>query len=136
MSITHLLLYLLYNHQGHLMLTKAQKQLLKAHRITENQVELIRLVAQHPIFGAHAPSMSRILPGALRRSVVEEVWLDRGHPATRLVKDYHIGHIGNERLANTSNKWFEVSEEAVAFMQMFEPGWSYSRPSDKWLKAA
>lgn len=118
------------------MLTKAQKRLLKDYRITEKQVELIRLVAQHPIFGAHAPAMSRVLPGALRRSVIEEVWLDRAPPIVRTVKDYHIGHIGNERLTNTSNRWYEVSQEAVAFMQQFEPGWTYWRPSDLWATPA
>lgn len=106
-----------------------KKQLMKEHRITEKQIELIRLVAKHPIFGATERSMGRILPGALRSGLVEKVWLDRGRDVSRTVTDYQIGC---PKLKNTSNTWYELSQNAVAFMQALEPGWTYDRPSARW----
>lgn len=106
-----------------------KRQLLKEFRVTENQVELLRLVAKHPIFGAIEPSMGRILPGALRKGLVEKVWLDRSPPIFRTVTDTQIGC---SKLTNTSNTWYELSTTAVEFMTAFEPGWTYNRPSDKW----
>lgn len=104
------------------------KALLKKHSITEKQVELIRLVAKHPIFGATQRSVTRILPAALRHGVVVQVWLDRTHPATRTVTDT----IPGTALTNTSNQWYELTAKAEAFMEELDPSWKYDRPSDRW----
>lgn len=104
------------------------KQLLKKHAITEKQVELIRQVAKHPIFGALQPGMARILPSALRHGVVEKVWLDRNPPVHKTVTDTIPGSV----LSTTTNEWYEPTARAVAFMLELEPGWTYVRPSDKW----
>lgn len=105
------------------------KALLKKHGITEKQVDLIRLVARHPVVGARDPSMARILPGALRHNVIRHVWLDQAPPITRTVTDHHIGC---PSLTTTSNEWFELSEKAVALMAELDPDWKYERPSDQW----
>lgn len=105
------------------------KQLLKKHGITEKQVELIRRVAQHPVFGATGPDMSRILPGALRHDVVVRVWLDKVPPIVRTVTDHQPGC---PSLHTTTNQWYELSERAVSFMQELDPTWTYTRPSSRW----
>ena len=105
------------------------KALLKKHGITAKQVDLIRLVAQHPIHGANQPSMGRVLPAALRHNVVERVWLDQAPPIVRTVTDYHVG---SSTLKTTSNQWYELTERAVAFMKELDPDWTYDRPSAKW----
>lgn len=108
------------------------KALLKKYGITAKQVELIRLVAKHPIFGANDPSMSRVTPAALRYGVIEQVWLDRSPPIVRQVTDYHIGAERVQRNSCTSNQWYELTAHAVAFMEELEPGWTYDRPSARW----
>lgn len=109
--------------------TAAQKKLLKDYRVTEKQVDLLRLVAMHPIFGINAPEFSRVRASALRRGIVVDVWLDRGSNPRRVVKDYHICCVGDERFTCTSNRWTELYDEAIELMSQYEPGWTYTKPS-------
>lgn len=106
------------------------KKLLKSFGITEKQVELIRMVAKHPIFGANAAGVIRVLPAALRSGLIEKVWLDQKMPILRTVTDT----IPGTRLTSTSNQWYEPSARAVSFMQALEPGWLYDRPSARFTK--
>jgi hypothetical protein len=105
-----------------------RKELLKHYRVTEKQVELLQLVAKHPLFGATVPTMGRILPGALRSGLVEKVWLDKVPPIVRTVTDTIPGAV----LKTTSNQWYELSDSAVRCMEALFPGWTYERPSARW----
>ncbi|GBG14301.1 restriction endonuclease [Novimethylophilus kurashikiensis] len=108
-----------------------KKALLKKYGITEKQVALIRKVAEHPIYGALAPEFSRVLPAALRYGVIEQVWLDRSPPITRVVTDV----IPGTSFKGTNNQWYEVSSRAITFMHEYDPSWQYTRPSAKWATA-
>ena len=105
-----------------------RKEILKHYRVTEKQVGLLQLVAKHPLFGATAPEMGRILPGALRSGLVEKVWLDQVPPIVRTVTDTIPGSV----LKTTSNQWYELSDSAVRCMEALFPGWTYTRPSARW----
>lgn len=105
-----------------------RNEILKRYRITEKQVALLQLVANHPIFGATQNSVSRVLPGAMRTGIVERVWLDQSYPVVKTVTDTIPGSV----LQSTSNQWYELSEHAVACMKELFPDWSYTRPSARW----
>lgn len=101
------------------------KELLKKHGITEKQVMLIRLVAEHPIYGALESSVGRVVPAALRHGVIQEVKIDTDKYKPRAVTDHQIGH---PQLTGSSNVWYELGDRAIALMKELEPGWTYHRP--------
>lgn len=105
-----------------------KNQLMKKHGITAKQVDLICMVAKHPIHGANQREFGRILPAALKYGVVTKVWLDRSPPILKYVRDT----IPGSNMETQSNEWYELTERAVAFMSELDTTWKYNRPSDRW----